>query len=132
MQLQQKQVTVGEDREPVIVTEAGWDYSFRFNEIEKELQPKLDDPNQSETFKFFLRNFYSLLAACTLAPVPTPEEAFAWSRLYLDNWYLSFWELNEDLVGSPCPKMTRHEEVIFRDESKVFVWESHGFALLFT
>ena len=127
MQLRQKEVVLdGSGSRKIIVCEAGWDYSFRFSELEKELEPLLADPNHNGTFKFFCKNYYSLMASCVEGEVPTPQEAFALPRLYLDNWYWTVWELNEDTIGSPCPKETNHEEVKFRDGSSVFVWQSHG------
>lgn len=127
MQLKQKEVILDSRGErKIVVCEAGWDYSFRFNELEKELEPRLSDPDQSETFKFFCRNYYSLMASCATGEVPTPEEAFALHRMYLDNWYLAVWELNEDIIGLPCPKTIEHEEVTFRDGTSVVVWESQG------
>jgi hypothetical protein len=126
MQLRRKEVVLGET-ERIVVCEAGWDYSFRFTENEKELEPLLADPASSETFKYFCRNYYSLMASCVVeGNTPTPQEAFALSRLHLDNWYFTVWELNEDIIGSPCPKATEHEEVEFRDGSSVTVWQSHG------
>jgi hypothetical protein len=126
MQLRTKEVVLGDDWK-IVVSEAGWEYSFRFTEAEKELEPKLSDPNHNEVFKFFCRNYYSLLTSCIVdGKVPTPEEAFALPRLHLDNWYWTVWQLNEDLMGTPCPKTTEHEEVTFRDGSSVVVWQSHG------
>jgi hypothetical protein len=125
MQLRQKEVVLDQGRK-IVVCEAGWDYSFRFSEMEKELEPVLADPNHNETFKFFCRNYYSLMASCVVDNVPTPQEAFSLSRMYLDNWYLTVWELNEDIIGLPCPKTIEHEEVKFRDGNSVVVWQSQG------
>ena len=128
MQLKQKEVLLsGNGSRKIVVCEAGWDYSFRFTEVEKSLEKFLKDPNHNETFKFFCKNFYALMASCVVeGEVPTPEEAFALPRLYLDNWYLTFWELNEDIVGKPYPKTIEHEEVKFRDGSSLVVWQAQG------
>jgi hypothetical protein len=128
MQLLQKEVILSEGGEKkILVSEAGWDYTFRFSEIEKTLEVYLADSNYNDTFKYFCKNYYSLMASCVVeGDLPTPQEAYALPRLYLDNWYLTVWELNEEIMGIPCPKDIQHEEINFRDGSKVYVWESHG------
>lgn len=126
MQLRKKEVPVGENGRTLLVAEAGWDYTFRFKEIDDGLLPKLEDPNHNSIFKFFLSNYYALLAACVESDVPAPEEAFTFPRKSLDDWYWAVWELNEDIIGSPCPTETASEEVVFRDNSKLTVYESHG------
>jgi len=124
MQLRKLDVVLGDKK--IAVQEADWNYSFRFSELERELVPLLKDPNHSETFKFFCRNYYSLMASCVVGVSPTPQEAFGLPSLYLDNWYFAVWETNEDLIGSPCPSATEHEEVTFRDGSSLIIWQSHG------
>lgn len=128
MQLKQKEIllNVSGKKRKLVVCEAGWDYSFRFSDIEKELEPKLADPNHNTTFKFFCKNYYALMASCVEGEVPSPEEAFALSRDQLDKWYMAVWEMNEEIIGSPCPQGQESEEVTFRDGSSVTVWQSHG------
>lgn len=138
MQLRQKEVILDTSgTRKITVVEAGWDYSFRYSELEKALEKYLSseenlanyfpDASTAETFKFFCKNYYPFMASCVIeGEVPAPEEAFALPRMYLDNWYLTVWELNEDIIGSPCPKTIEHEEVFFRDGSKLIVWEAKG------
>jgi len=126
MQIRQKDVIISADGEKITVAEAGWDYSFKFTELEKELLPKLQDSDQSETFKFFLNNYYSLMASCVVGDVPSAEEAFRMPRTYLDNWYLAVWELNEDIIGKPYVKTLESEEVTFRDGNTIHIFKAEG------
>lgn len=129
MQLKQKEVLLDKSgNRKILVSEAGWDYSFRFSELEKAIEALLEkNPEQDKTFQFFCQNFYPLMASCVVGgDLPSPEEAFMLGRTFLDNWYLSFWELNEDIVGVPYVKEIRHEVVTFRDGTSLTIWESHG------
>src|SRR4026208_1549422 len=99
MQLKKKEVILdSKGKRRIVVTEAGWDYSFRFTEIDKEMTPLLQDASLDDTFKFFCNNYYALLASCVEGEVPAPEEAYKLPRLYLDNWYMAVWELNQDII----------------------------------
>lgn len=126
MELRQKEVIISEEGRKIVVAEAGWDYSFKFSELEKGLEPKLLDPNHNETFKFFMSNYYSLMASCVVGDAPSAEEAFGMPRLYLDNWYLAMWELNEDLIGRPYLGTREHEDVEFRDGSNIHIYKADG------
>lgn len=127
MQLKQKEVLLSSSGDKkILVSEAGWDYTFRFSETEKELEPKLADPNHNEIFKFFCRNYYALMASCVVGDVPSPEEAFALERQYLDNWYLTVWELNPEIITLPLEGVLEAEKVDFRDGSYVYVFRARG------
>jgi hypothetical protein len=127
MQLRKKEVILdATGARKIVVSEAGWDYTFRFDATDKEIQQKLRDPNHNDVFKFFCTNYYSLIASCAEGEVPTAEEAFALPRLYLDNWYLTVWELNEEIIGSPCIKELESEKVTFKDGEYLYVFRSSG------
>jgi len=126
MDLKKKEVFLGKGKPVTLVSESGWDYTFRFSEIEKTFQKMFEQEGYDKLFKFFCENYYSLMAACSSGYVPEPEEAFSLPRLYLDNWYLTVWEMNEEIIGKPYLKSLEHEEVVFRDRSSVFVWAANG------
>lgn len=128
MQLLQRKVYLDEERSTsILVSEAGWDYSFRFAEIEKEVAPLLDDPNHNEAFKFFCRNYYPLLASCVVeGTVPSPQEAFGLPRDILDDWYYSIWKLNPDIISEKFSLKEQCEEVEFRDGTKITVYKASG------
>lgn len=127
MEIRQKEIFLEGLDTTIVVQEADWNYLFRYNEIEKELESIIKDPAQSEPFKFFCRNYYSLMASCVVGKVPTPEEAFSIPRSSLDMWYLAVWELNEDLMGVyEVENIGVTEEVIFRDDSSLTVHKSNG------
>jgi hypothetical protein len=128
MRLKTKEVLLdASGSKKIVVTEAGWDYSFRFSETEKAIATYLTDNNYNKTFKFFCQNLYPMLASGVVrGEVPSPPEAFAMEGMYLNNWYLSFWELNEDIIGRPYTKTINHEQVVFKDGTSVVVWEAQG------
>jgi len=104
------------------IMESGWDFSFRFDELEKEMQ-KVD--TRDKVFKFFCVNYYPLLASCVEGILPSPQEAFALPREILDKWHLTTWKLNPDLYADELHKPMR-EEIEFRDGLKVTMEESLG------
>lgn len=126
MQINQKDVIINTKGDKITIVEAGWDYSFRFNELDKSLEPKLLDPDLDETFKFFLSNYYALIASCVVGEPPSAEEAFGMPREYLDNWYLTVWELNEDIIGRPYVRNLENEEVEFRDGNTIHIFRADG------
>lgn len=125
MELKQKEVVLGRDGRTILVSEAGWDYTFRLDEIEKLVAEQVKD-SQDNTFKFFCNNYYPLMASCVVGEPPSAQEVYDLPRLYMDNWYLVVWELNEDIIGKPVFKQLESEEVKFRDGSSVYVYSANG------
>jgi len=128
MQLLRREVYLDRERKNMLlVSEAGWDYSFRFTEIEKEIAPLSEDPGLPQAFKFFCRNYYPLLASCVVeGAIPSPQEAFDLPRDVLDDWYYSVWKLNPDIISEKFTLKEQCEEVVFRDGTKVTVYKAAG------
>ena len=119
--LRKERITLAEGK-TITITESGWDFSFRFDELEKAMQ-KLE--TKDKVFKFFCVNYYPLLASCVEGNLPTPQEAFALPREILDQWHLAVWKLNPDLYADELHEPKR-EQVKFRDGFKITLEESIG------
>jgi len=127
MELNKKKVSVSQNgKKKITVCEASWDYSFRFDQLDKSMETAIQEAQLGAGFEFFCKNYYPLMASCVEGEVPTPQEAFEFPRMCLDNWYLAFWELNEDIIGIPYLKTMEQEEVVFRDGSIIHVWRANG------
>ena len=119
--LKKETISLGEGK-TIIVTESGWDFSFRFDELEKEVQ-KIETDNK--VFKFFCVNYYPLLASCVEGNPLSAQEAFALSRETLDQWHIAVWKLNPDLYSDELHE-ARSEQVEFRDGFKITLEEGLG------
>lgn len=124
MQLVQKEVSIGKSK--LLVTEADWNYSYRFSDADKSVESIVADPATDEVFKFFCQNYYPLMVSCVIGECPTAEEAYELSGKYLDDWYKTVWELNPDIILKPYRHDIDLETVEFRDGSKLTILEMEG------
>ncbi|MEO6565201.1 MAG: hypothetical protein ABIO63_04135 [Casimicrobiaceae bacterium] len=119
--LKKKTISLTEGK-TVMVAESGWDFSFRFDELDKEME-KLE--TDDKVFKFFCVNFYPMLASCVEGFTPSAQEAYELPREVLDEWYVTNWKLNPDLYPEefhdPIQKI-----VELRDGLKITMEESLG------
>lgn len=106
----------------ITVIESGWDFGFRFDELDKEMQNLETD---DKVFKFFCVNYYPMLASCVEGDVPSPQEAFALPYEKLDEWYITIWKLNPDLYPEEYHK-PKQETVELRDGFSITMEESLG------
>ena len=109
----------------IIISEADWDFTSRFTSIDSKIEELIKDEHD-ETFKFFCRNYYPLMAACVFENTPTAKEAYEMSRKRLDDWYIAVWELNPDIIDRPFKSKFEFEDVSFRDGSTVRVYATYG------
>src|SRR5688572_21206374 len=91
--LRKKTISLTEGK-TVTIVESGWDFSFRFDELDKAME-KLE--TEDKVFKFFCVNYYPMLASCVEGDVPSAQEAYKLPHEVLDEWYTTNWKLNPDL-----------------------------------
>jgi hypothetical protein len=118
MELLKKTVDL-EDGIQITVCEADAGYDAR-------LASAMEEANRNEAndlFAFFHKTFYPLLYACSKGEVPGPKESFELPHKKLDEWYLSVWELNPDILGE-FKTERRKQDVEFRDGSTITLHET--------
>lgn len=119
--LRKKTISLTEGK-TITVVESGWDFSFRFDELDKEMEKlKTDD----KVFKFFCVNYYPMLASCAEGDVPSAQEAYELPVEVLDKWYMTNWKLNPDLYPDDLHD-PKQQSVKLRDGKIIIMEESLG------
>jgi len=107
------------DGKNLVVHEADASYDARMALLVNEANTA---DHNDKNFLFFWRTYYPILAACANGQIPTPAEAYALPADVLDEWYLTVWELNQDILGAT--KEARSRVVEFRDGSSLTAHET--------
>lgn len=119
--LRKKTISLGEGKK-ITVTESGWDFSFRYDELDKTMQAL---ETEDKVFKFFCVNYYPMLASSVEGDIPSAEEAFSLPYETLDEWYMAAWKLNPDLYPGELHK-PKQETIELRNGFKITMEESLG------